>query len=120
MASDMDKAIQENMKFTLELADKIPLSAATSVELRRFLSPYEARSCLLDRRCENFLTRKPAWTRSKFQRQVDDEKNDLGACILMATNASWTGTKTRGHLVSEEGPAGTFSQKILLGRALHR
>jgi C4-type Zn-finger protein len=37
MASDMDKAIQENMKFTLELADKIPLSAATSVELRRFL-----------------------------------------------------------------------------------
>jgi hypothetical protein len=65
MASDMDKAIQENMKFTLELADKIPLSAATSVELRRFLSPYEARSCLLDRRCENFLTRKPAWTRSK-------------------------------------------------------
>ena len=54
----------------------------------------------------------------EFQRQVDDEKNDLGACILMATNASWTGTKTRGRLVSEEGPAGTFSQKILLGRAL--
>jgi hypothetical protein len=55
----------------------------------------------------------------EFQRQVDDEKNDLGACILMATNASWTGTKTRGHLVSEEGPADTFSQKILLRRALH-
>ena len=64
----------------------------------------------------------------EFQRQVDDEKNDLGACILMATKlslpwtsrcfASWTGTKTRGRLVSEEGPAGTFSQKILLGRAL--
>jgi hypothetical protein len=53
------------MKFTPELADKIPLSAATSVELRRFFSPYEAHSYLLDRRCENFLTRKPAWTRSK-------------------------------------------------------
>jgi hypothetical protein len=27
MASDIDEAIQENLKFTLELADKIPLSA---------------------------------------------------------------------------------------------
>jgi hypothetical protein len=65
----------------------------------------------------------------EFQRQVDDEKNDRGACILMATNVElaldfaifrvldWD-DKTRGRLVSEEGPAGTFSQKTHLGSAL--
>jgi hypothetical protein len=48
----------------------------------------------------------------EFQRQVDDEKNDLGACILMATNASWTGTKTRGRLVSEEGRGARSHKKF--------
>jgi hypothetical protein len=65
----------------------------------------------------------------EFQRQVDDEKNDRGACILMATNVEialshavfrvldWD-DDTFGKLTSEEGPAGTLSQKIHLGRAL--
>lgn len=62
----------------------------------------------------------------EFQRQVDHETNDRGACILMATNVElalnhavfhvleWD-EDTFGQLTSEEGPAGTFSQNIHLG-----
>jgi len=65
----------------------------------------------------------------EFQNQISHETNDRGACILMATNVEialnraifrvldWD-EKTRGQLTSAEGPAGTFSQKIHLGRAL--
>ena len=65
----------------------------------------------------------------EFQRQIDHETNDRGAAILMATNVElalnravfrvleWD-QETYGQLTSEEGPAGSFSQKIHLGRAL--
>jgi hypothetical protein len=65
----------------------------------------------------------------EFQRQIDHETNDRGAAILMATNVElalnravfrvleWD-QETYAQLTSEEGPAGSFSQKIHLGRAL--
>jgi hypothetical protein len=65
----------------------------------------------------------------EFQTQLSHETNDRGACILMATNVEialnravfrvleWDET-TYGHLTSAEGPAGSFAQKIHLGRAL--
>jgi len=65
----------------------------------------------------------------EFQRQIAHETNERGACILMATNVElalnhavfrvldWD-EDTFGQLTSAEGPAGTLSQKIHLGRAL--
>jgi len=65
----------------------------------------------------------------EYQKQVGSEHNDRGACLLMAANVEialdaaifhilkWD-SSTREQLVSPEGPLGTFSQKIHLGRAL--
>jgi hypothetical protein len=65
----------------------------------------------------------------ELQKQIDNETNDRSACILTATNVElalnfavfrvldWD-DETFERLTSEEGPAGSFSQKIHLGRAL--
>jgi hypothetical protein len=65
----------------------------------------------------------------EFQRQVHNETNDRGAILLVTANADLALTQAlyrvlkvpedfRQRLEAEGGPLNTFSQKIMMGRAL--
>jgi hypothetical protein len=60
-----------------------------------------------------------------YQRQIDHEENDRGACLLMATNLEialdtvvFRNMEYEDALTDNSGPLNTFHQKITLGRAL--
>ena len=73
MASDVDKAIQENMKFTLELADKILLSAGkdpndafikaigTLAQVIYIITPDDQREQILDDATRSLKTYLELW-----------------------------------------------------------
>jgi hypothetical protein len=64
----------------------------------------------------------------EYQRQVENETNDRGSCILTATNVELAldaalfkvlDRQVRDDLIRQDGPISSFSQKITLGRALN-